>query len=162
MKKPICYLVAMFVLLQVACKSKQISTQTVAYHGYSVECIDKSMDGKLTLRVSASGRNRAHAIEQAEKKAVYEVTFQGIEAGNSIGNVYPIVDEANARKKYEDYFDKFFMDGGAYAKYVTVKDQKRMAMEKFQGNGTETYSIIVVVNRSALRQRYTNDHIINN
>lgn len=141
-----------------ACKSQK--PVTAAYHSYETECMGKSMDGTQTLRVWASGRNRTDAIEQAKKKAVYDMTFVGINAGGGECDSYPIVDEANARKKYEDYFDRFFADGGAYTKYVSTNNQKTTAINKFQGDGNVTLGIIVTVNRSALRQRYTHDNII--
>lgn len=149
----------LLIMLFVACSSKQKVT-TTAFHSYTTECLGKRLDGSQTLRVWATGRNRSDAIEQAKKKAVYDVTFTGIHAGGGECNAYPVVDEANARKKYEEYFDRFFADGGAFRKYVTADNQKKSAMRKFQGDGDVMYGIIVIVNRSALRQRYENDSII--
>ena len=136
------------------------SPSKAAFHRYETECLGKSMDGNQTLRVWGSGRNRADAIEQAMKKAVYEVTFTGIHAGGGECNAYPVITEPNARVKYEDYFDLFFADGGAYKNYVSIENQKKSAMKKFKGDGNETMGIIVVVNRSALRQRFVEDKII--
>lgn len=133
---------------------------TTAFHNYDTECLGKSMDGSQTLRVWASGRNRANAIEQAKKKAVYDVVFTGINGGSGECNAYPVVDEANARKKYEEYFDLFFADGGAYSQYVTMVNQKKSSIDKFQGDGTVMFGIIVSVNRSALYQRFVSDNII--
>ena len=103
MRKQISFIVAIVLVTFIGCKSKDVTT--TAFHSYSTECLGKSMDGSQTLRVWASGRNRADAIEQAKKKAVYDMVFVGIQSGNGECNAYPIVDEANARKKYEDYFD---------------------------------------------------------
>lgn len=150
----ILYLVLLFLS---GCASR---ITTTAYHNYNTECLGKSMDGSQTLRVWASGRNRANAIEQAKKKAVYDVVFTGIIGGNGDCNAYPVVDEANARKKYEEYFDVFFADGGAYSQYVTMANQKKSSIEKFQGDGTVMFGIIVSVNRSALYQRFVSDNII--
>lgn len=158
MKKYIFTCAAALVVMLSACTSHHTVT-TVAFHNYATECLGKSMDGNQTLRVWAVGRNRTDAIEQAMKKAVYDVTFTGINAGGEC-SAYPVVDEANARKKYEEYFDRFFADGGAYAKYVSIKDQKKSAMHKFQGDGNLMYGVIVVVNRSALRSRLVTDNII--
>lgn len=118
------------------------------------------MDGKQTLRVWASGRNRTDAIEQAKKKAVYDVVFSGIQSGNGECNAYPVLDESNARKKYEDYFDLFFSDGGAYKAYVTTSNHKKSSIVRLYGDGTQTLGIIVTVDRSALRKRLENDNII--
>ena len=159
MKKSIFCTLALAIVLLGACKSKQQVT-TAAYHDYKVECLGKGMDGTQTLKVLASGSNRQDAIEQAKKKAVYELTFTGIHAGSSECSAYPIVDEANARKKYEEYFDRFFTEGGAYRKYVSIDNQKKGAMDKLQGDGRQTFGIIVKVDCSALRKRYESDNII--
>lgn len=158
MKKQLLFMLAVALVVLTGCKSKEVST--AAFHSYTTECLGKSMDGSQTLRVWASGRNRADAIEQAKKKAVYDIVFTGIQAGSGECNAYPIVDEANARKKYEDYFDLFFADGGAYKNYVSSTNQKKSAMQRHYGDGTQTFGIIVTVNRSALRQRFISDNII--
>lgn len=158
MNKQLIFIAVMTLTLLASCKSKEITT--AAFHDYTTECIGKSMDGTQTLRVWVSGRNRADAIEQAKKKAVYDVVFAGIQAGGGECNAYPVIDEANARKKYEDYFDLFFADGGAYTQYVSMASQKTSAMQRHYGDGTQTFGIIVTVNRSALRQRFERDNII--
>lgn len=158
MKKQILFIAVILLVFMTGCKSNEIST--AAFHSYATECLGKNMDGSQTLRVWASGRNRADAIEQAKKKAVYDIVFTGIQAGSGECNAYPIVEEANARKKFEDYFDQFFANGGAYKRYVSSTNQKKSAMQRFYGNGTQTFGIIVTVNRSALRQRFINDNII--
>ncbi len=158
MKKQLLFMLAVALVVLTGCKSKEVST--AAFQSYTTECLGKSMDGSQTLRVWASGRNRADAIEQAKKKAVYDIVFTGIQAGSGECNAYPIVDEANARKKYEDYFDLFFADGGAYKNYVSSTNQKKSAMQRHYGDGTQTFGIIVTVNRSALRQRFISDNII--
>lgn len=158
--KKVYYVFICMLCMMSSCKSKEQVTETAAYHGYQIECLGNSMDGIQTLKVWASGRNRADAIEQAQKRAVYEVTFAGIKSGGGSCNAYPVVDEANARKKYEDYFDRFFSNGGAYKKYVSIQGQKKSDMEKLEGKGRVTYGIIVEVNRSELRKRFESDNII--
>ncbi|MCM1107681.1 MAG: hypothetical protein NC388_01365 [Clostridium sp.] len=163
MKKTILYAGGVVVvLLTTGCKSREAHTQTVAYHNYETECLGVGMDGNRTLRVWASGRNKFDAVEQACKKAVYDVVFTGITAGSGDCNAFPLVSEANARGKYEAYFDKFFSDGGAYRKYVTTSGQSKSGRDVFQGKGSVMYGITVTVNRSELRQRLEADNIIVN
>lgn len=159
MKKYTVICASILVALLTACKS-HYNVTTTAFHSYTTECLGSGMDGTQTLRVWATGRNRRDAIEQAKKKAVYDVTFTGINAGGGECNAYPVVDEANARKKYEDYFDLFFADGGAYSQYVSSSDFNKSSMDKFKGDGMLMFGITVSVNRSALRQRFINDNII--
>lgn len=159
MKMKLTIVVAIALTLFVGCKSKETAT-TAAFHSYTTECLGKNMDGSQTLRVWASGSNKSDAVEQAKKKAVYDVVFSGIQAGSGDCNAYPVIDEANARKKYEEYFDLFFANGGAYTEYVFISDQKKAAMQRYYGDGTQTFGIIVTVNRSALRKRFESDNII--
>ena len=159
MRKLSAFIIGISIIFLGGCASKSKIT-TAAFHNYNTECMGKSMDGSQTLRVWASGRNRANAMELAKKKAVYDVVFTGITGGSGECNAYPVIDEANARKKYEEYFDVFFADGGAYRKYVTIVNQKKSSIDKFQGDGTVMYGIIVSVNRSALYQRFVSDNII--
>lgn len=158
MKKKSVLVIGISLIILSGCASKKITT--AAFHNYNTECMGKSMDGSQTLRVWASGRNRANAIEQAKKKAVYDVVFTGITSGSGECNAYPVIDEANARIKYEAYFDTFFADGGAYRQYVTTVNQKKSSVDKLQGDGTVMFGIIVSVNRSALYQRFVSDNII--
>lgn len=48
------------------------------------------------------------------KNAVWTVIFDGIREGVAGCNMRPLVTEANARERYEDYFNTFFADGGDY------------------------------------------------
>jgi uncharacterized lipoprotein NlpE involved in copper resistance len=146
-------------LLLVGCGSKKEVT-TAAFHNYPTECLGKSMDGTQTLKVWASGTDKSDAIEEAKKKAVYEVTFTGITAGMGDCSAYPVVDDPTARTKHQAYFDKFFSDGSKYKKYVSLKGQPKDSKEELKGAGTTMYSIIVVVDRSELRKRFVKDKIL--
>lgn len=153
------YIVAIFFLSLVSCGSKRV-VETAAFHSYETECLGMDMDGMQTLRVWGTGLNRSDALEQAQKKAVYEVTFTGITGGNGDCNAYPVVDEANARKKYEKYFDDFFEKGGKYKKFVKLRGEQKSNAKTYHGDGTEMVEVVVIVDRPALKKRYQKDKII--
>lgn len=88
------------------------------------ECIKVEQDGSMTVRATGVGRNRADAVEQAKKQALNDVLFRGGIKGTSSYYRRPVLTEVNAREKYRDYFDIFFMDGGAYHKYVSMEDKR--------------------------------------
>lgn len=138
---------------------KQAVITTASYHSYETECMGKSMDGKQTLRVWASGRDRNDAINEAKKKAAYEVTFQGITAGRGECNSYPIIDQPSLRQTKSEYFDKFFSDKGAYKKYVKV-EIKKSDMDMLQGDNHQMYEVIVEVDRSGIRQHFIKDKVL--
>lgn len=142
-----------------SCSSKKVM-QTAAFHSYETECLGKDMDGMQTLRVYGTGLNDSEAMENAIKRAVYEITFTGISAGQGECNSYPVVDEANARQKYEKYFNDFFAKGGKFKKFVKVRSQQKKSAKNYHGDGTEVVEVVVVVDRPALKKRYEKDKII--
>ena len=85
-----------------------LSAQAI-YDRSSIKCIGVELDGSQTLRVLGYGRNRADAKEQAMKNAVWAVIFDGIRDGVKGCNTRPLVTEVNAKERYEDYFNIFFV-----------------------------------------------------
>lgn len=132
----------------------------VAAQSYETECISHEQDGSQTLRVWGKGRNRSDAVEQAKKDAVYEILFKGVRKGNSGYNLRPIVTEVNARERYREYFDIFFMDGGEYLKYISMADRKIGSSRKEKGDVQVRYCITVRVLVPELRKRMINDGIL--
>ena len=124
------------------------------------ECISKEMDGSLTLRVWGTGRNRTDALEQAKKQAVYDVLFKGVTKGNTDYNMRPVMTEVNARQRYQDYFDIFFMDRGEYLKYISMED-KRAGSTRIRRNYRDvTVGVTVRVLVPQLRARLKADGLL--
>lgn len=135
--------------------------QEAAAQAYPTECISVEQDGSQTLRVFGKGRNRSDAMEQAKKDAVYEVLFKGVLKGNKGYNLRPIVTEVNARERYQDYFDIFFMDGGEYLKYVSMADRRLGSTKKVKNSDAQVgYLVTVRVLIPELRQRLKQDGIL--
>lgn len=148
-------------LMLLALPSCTTSQSTVAaYQGTQIECMGVEHDGSQTLRVTASGRNKADAVEQAKKNAVREVIFYGIRHGQKGCNMRPIVTEVNAEEKYEKYFNIFFADGGEYLKYVSMADERNHSRTKAQAKAFVSYTITVRVLRAELKDRLKADHVI--
>lgn len=134
--------------------------QSVFAQSYEPECISIEQDGSQTLRVWGKGRNRKDAIEQAKKDAVYEILFNGVRKGNKGYNQRPLVPEVNARERYQEYFDIFFMDGGEYLNYVSMADRRLGSTKKEKNSVQVRYEITVRVLIPELRQRLTRDGIL--
>ncbi|MCR5325404.1 MAG: hypothetical protein K6E37_01475 [Bacteroidales bacterium] len=124
------------------------------------ECISKEMDGSLTLRVWGSGRNKTDALEQAKKQAVYDVLFKGITRGNNDYNMRPIMTEVNARQRYQDYFDIFFMDRGEYRKYISMEDKRAGSTRTRRNYRDVTVGTTVRVLVPQLRARLKEDGLL--
>lgn len=135
-------------------------TQEVVAQSLETECISVEQDGSQTLRVWGKGRNRSDALEQAKKDAVYQVLFQGVLKGNKGYNQRPIVTEVNARERYQDYFDIFFMDGGEYLKYVSMADRRLGTNKKVIVESQVWFCTTVRVLIPELKQRLKQDGIL--
>ena len=135
------------------------NAQTV-YSKYSVRCLGVELDGSQTLRVQGYGRNKNDAKEQAMKNAVYAVIFDGIRDGVEGCNMRPLVTEVNARERYEDYFDIFFSDKGAYKEDVSMRDTKKRSADKAKDRIGYSYDLTVRVLRPELKARLKADNII--
>ena len=140
-------------------------TSTSAYYDYEVECLGVELDGSQTVRVWGVGRNKKDAVEQAKKNAVRIVLFKGIQGGMKGCNTKPVVFEVNAEEKYEDYFNVFFMDGGEYSKYISMKDEKRVNLfkkdkDKEKSKHFVKYGVTVRVLRAELKKRLEDDNIL--
>ena len=134
--------------------------QEVKAQSFETECISVEQDGSQTLRVWGKGRNRSDAIEQAKKDAVYEILFKGVLKGNKGYNLRPLVTEVNARERYQDYFDIFFMDGGEYLKYVSMADKRMGSTKKVKTDTRVRYCVTVRVLVPELRMRLKEDGIL--
>jgi len=134
-------------------------------YSYGIQCLGTELDGSHTMKAWGNGRNRFDAAEQAKKNAVYAVIFDGIREGHGGCDVRPLVNEVNAKEKYEDYFNKFFADKGEYLKYVSLKDERidhKGTREKKGSVDGNTRSVIVRVLKPQLKQKLIDDNIIKN
>lgn len=135
------------VVLLVCAGLQSLSAQSYGAPYSDVSCLNVELDGSITLRVKGSGRNRADAMEQAKKNAVYNVIFKGVktEDANSVLS-RPLVFEVNAAEKHSSFLYRFFADGGDYAKFVSMQDRKigtnKMALKKAQAEWTTTVRVL--------------------
>ncbi|MCR5013880.1 MAG: hypothetical protein K6A28_03785 [Bacteroidales bacterium] len=135
---------------------------TVNAQNLDVMCIGHELDGSVTLRVWAEGRNRRDAKQQVKKNAVYEVLFNGIRRSNDGKTSNPLVTEVNARDRYRDYFDAFFRDGGDYRDYVTFQDKRLGSSSKKVGRNQVRLCMTVRVLVPELKRKLIQDGILGN
>lgn len=138
----------------------QLSAQTISFQSQDVECLGVELDGSQTVRAFGKGRNKSDAVEQAKKNAVYAVIFTGIRGGVQGCDMRPLVNEPNARDKYEEYFNIFFLDDGAYKEYVSMEDAKRRSKDKTTNKYVKNYTVTVRVLRAELKARLRADGIL--
>lgn len=159
MNRIIFILITSLSILFIGCSEKLIATN----YQYKTECLGIEHDGSQTLKAWGNGRNRLDAVEQAKKNAVKEVIFKGITEGNKSCNIKPIIFEINAEEKYEDYFNAFFADNGAFKNFVSLKDERiadKIIRDKKRTNETVTHGLIIRVLRTELKAKLKQDGII--
>lgn len=148
--------IALFISSQVG----TVAQTSPVYSRHSVRCLGVELDGSQTLRVCGYGRNRSDAKEQAMKNAVWAVIFDGIRDGAQGCNTRPLVTEVNAKERYEDYFNIFFADDGAYKEYVTLKDTKKGSGGRSKDKIGYSYDLTIRVLRPQLKARLIKDNVI--
>ena len=67
---------------------------------------------------------------------------------------------ADAKERYEDYFNIFFADGGEYKKYVSLKDTKKRSADRVKNKVGYSYEMTIRVLRSELKNRLKSDNVI--
>ena len=161
--KKIISLLALFVLITNFCQAQHAQKNISGNYSKESECLGVEMDGSQTLKAWGYGKNRLDAVEQAKKNAVRDVLFKGIRNGKTECNVKPVVFDMNAQEKYEDFFNKFFADGGEYSTYVNQKDEplipKVIKDRKAADTGVE-FGVIVRVLRADLKKRMIAENIV--
>ena len=154
MKKIILMIIAIMTVAVETAFSQAVYAQT------SIKCLGVELDGSQTLRVQGYGRNRSDAKEQAMKNAVWAVIFDGVKDGVAGCNTRPLVTEVNAKERYEDYFNVFFADNGAYKEYVSLRDTKKRSGAKDKDKVGYAYIMTVRVLRAELKARLRADNVI--
>lgn len=163
MKLKFSTLAAIIVVLSVLCSCSSNRTTSVvsaaAYTSPETVIVNTEHDGTVTLRVWGKGSNKADAIEQAKKNAVYDVIFKNLR-GASGNTSKALVTEVNARERYANYFDPFFADGGEYLKFVKEEKANDASRLESKGSSIYNYGILATVNRSAIRDQLVRDGVL--
>ena len=142
------------------CRSK---TDISGNYTYKTECLGSELDGSITVKAWGNGRNRADAIEQARKNALNDVIFKGITEGKNDCYQRPVVNEVNARMKYESYFNAFFRDKGDFQQFVSTEDEifsDRFNRKPKTSRHGHTYGVVLRVLRADLREKFISDGIL--
>lgn len=136
---------------------------TAGNYTYKTECLGVELDGSQTVKAWGNGRNRADAVEQAKKNAVRDIIFNGLTEGKQDCEKKPLIFEVNAKEKYEEYFNKFFADGGEYMNFISLRDERildKISRDKKKARESVTNGLIVRVLRSELKKKLISDGII--
>ncbi len=157
------YFIYFLTLLLISSCASSPQKKISGNYTYKTECLGLELDGSQTIKAWGNGRNRFDAVEQAKKNAVNDVLFNGIYEGKQDCEKRPVVSEVNARQKYENYFNSFFVDGGEYKNFVSLKDERTFQKINRDRKGAResiTHGFVIRVLRSELKQKMIQDGII--
>lgn len=132
-----------------------------AYYDQPSLVMSANMDGSYVIRVQVRAKDGVVAFTEAQRKAVQEVIFDGVKAGNSgITDLKPLCFDRNAREKYEDYWNAFFSDNGPWKEYASYKD-RRAVTTRYERDGRQMIETgTVTVDRAGLKKKLIADGII--
>ncbi len=131
-------------------------------YDFPSRCLGVELDGSVTIECYGKGRNYIDASEQAKKKAVYDVVFFGIKEGNGGCNSNPLVFAPSAQELYSNFIANFFKDGGKYAEYVSLSDERisnKVNRNAKKGQQAQQRLVVVRVDREGLKKYLSENDI---
>lgn len=87
---------------------------------YEIECEGNGSQGTYLVKVWSYSKKQATAANQAVKNAVHGVIFKGVAGGGGCASQKPLASSPGVQYDHADFFDRFFEEGGEYAKYASV------------------------------------------
>lgn len=148
---------AVVALLFAACGAHR----SQAYYDYESKVIQAHGDGTYVIRAWGRGRNAAHSYEVAQKQALQDVIFSGVQAQSSnIEHLKPLCYDMNAREKYEDYFNAFFAEKGPWKQFIAMKDRRTFTTNRSRTDAQTLGQVTVTVYRADLKRKLQEDGII--
>ena len=157
MKRFSLFIAAAAMMLLAGCGSKR----SQAYYDQPSQVLSSTAEGVYVIRVQVRAKDAVVAFDEAQRKVVKEVIFDGVKAGNNgISDLKPLCFDLNAREKYEDYWNVFFSDNGPWKKFTSYKD-RRSVTTHYERDGRQMIETgTVTIDRAALKRRLQADGII--
>ena len=144
-----------------SCKSK---IQTVSgFFDYETECVSSDGNGIQTVKAWGTGNDEKEAVLNARRRAIDDVLFKGIRGGTSFCDVRPIISNPNTRRDMEQYFYKFFAQGGAFENYAGLPEEnwirQKLKINK-KNKDNLAFEIVIEVDMMGLKDQMRRDNII--
>ena len=157
MKKFSLMIAAAALLMLAGCGTKR----SQAYYSAPSQVLSDNFDGTYVIRTQVRARNAAIAFTDGQRKAMTEVIFDGVRAGNNgVQDLKPLCLDLNGREKHEAYFQVFFKDKGEWTKYASLQD-KRTTTTHYQRDGRQMVeTVTVTIDRAGLKKKLQEDGII--
>ena len=120
-------------------------------YNYEVETVGVGTEGTTALKVWAYGKTVDKAVMMAKKCAVAACIYRGLPASTYALATPALCPEPD--KKWEDFFEDFFDDGGEYLNYVNLtSDGDPSGQDRLKMKGGYKVGVYVQVLYDRLRK----------
>ena len=146
-----------FVLSLASCGPKR----SQAFYDQPSRVLSADFNGTYVIRTQVRSKDAVTAFNDAQRKVVKEIIFDGIQAGNNgVSDLKPLCLDKNAQEKYEDYWNAFFSDGGPW-KQFTNYSKRRVVTTRYERDGRQMVETgTVTVDRAGIKKKLQEDGII--
>lgn len=105
-------------------KKKEIAGYTK--QNYELSCIGVGNEGTKLIAIYGYGKTPERATYEAKRNAVHGVIFKGTEinSGGCMG-VKALAKSPSLEMERQDFFQKFFEDGGQYLSYISLSSEAK-------------------------------------
>ncbi|MDB2463453.1 hypothetical protein N9W69_01395 [Flavobacteriaceae bacterium] len=155
------FVLSLFVVSATSCKSK---IQTVSgFYDYETECVSSDGNGIQTVKAWGTGNTEKEAVLNARRRAVDDILFKGIRGGANYCDMRPIISNPNTRRNEEQYFYRFFAEGGAFEQYAGLPEEnwirQKLKINK-KNKDNLAFEIVIEVDMMGLKDQMRRDNII--
>jgi hypothetical protein len=126
-------------------KAKKKAAEDTNEWRYELECEGTGIKGTYMVKVWSYSKNKNVAIESAKRNAVHGIIFRGFQGSDDCKGQKALVRNINVEQEKEDFFSKFFADGGRYLKFVNITADGQIAASDRYKVGKKEYKIGVIV-----------------
>lgn len=125
-------------------------------YNYDPECLGAGPDGKWTVRSFGKGKDKAEALQVAQRRALEEMLFKGIRKGVGCDQ-RPVCGDPTVQEKERDYFNRFFSANGPYQSFVMLKPNSFEKRMEVAGESNFMFGFELIIDYEKLKERIKTD-----
>lgn len=108
-------------LMLVGC-TKRVNPTMGSFIPTETKFMNNIGDGSIVVRAWGFGATTEDARNQAQKQALRDIIFKGVNVNGNAMLSKPLVTELNAEQKYQAFFNAFFAENGDWTRFVSAQD----------------------------------------
>ena len=116
---------------------------------YDLVSVGEGQQGAYKIKVWTYSKSPKLSEEFTRKCAVHGVLFKGIASNKGTSVKRPLIKDPQAKFEFEDFFQKFFADGGEYGRFVQLTSGVPEVIKVGKEN---KIGVVVLVQKDELRK----------